>query len=217
MIALLSASGARNTEACDLRWSDLDFTHGKINVARSKTKRGVREIDMTPWLREELLGYRAAVGTPDLDAPVFPTRDGAHRTKDNLNRNVIRPVVRAANDARRERGMPPLPVAVTAHTFRRTYVTLMLEAGAPLAYVQDQVGHEDTKTTQEDLRKGPPPSAARQGRRRVQRADVRGARARVPERGRNALKRWRSPDAVAVRGVGRPAPHMSRLSSHPAA
>jgi hypothetical protein len=45
--------------------------------------------------------------------------------------------------------MPPLPVAVTAHTFRRTYVTLMLEAGAPLTYVQDQVGHEDTKTTHE--------------------------------------------------------------------
>jgi transposase len=28
-------------------------------------------------------------------------------------------------------------------------ITLMLEAGAPLTYVQDQVGHEDTKTTQE--------------------------------------------------------------------
>jgi hypothetical protein len=78
-----------------------------------------------------------------------PSRHGFHRTKDNLNWNVIRPVVRAANDARRERGMPPLPVTVTAHTFRRTYVTLMLEAGAPLTYVQDQVGHEDTKTTQE--------------------------------------------------------------------
>jgi integrase len=149
VIALLSASGVRNTEACDLRWSDLDFTHGKINVSRSKTKRGVREIDMIPWLREELLAYRATVGTPDLDAPAFPTRDGAHRSKDNLNRNVIRPVVRAANYARREHGMPPLPLAVTAHTFRRTYVTLMLEAGAPLTYVQDQVGHEDTTTTQE--------------------------------------------------------------------
>ena len=146
---MLAASGARNTEACDLRWSDLDFTHGKINVSRSKTKRGVREIDMIPWLREELLSFRAAVGTPGLDAPVFPTRDGVHRSKDNLNRNVIRPVVRAANSARHERGLPPLPVAVTAHTFRRTYVTLMLEAGAPLTYVQDQVGHEDTKTTQE--------------------------------------------------------------------
>ena len=149
VIALLAASGARNTEACELRWSDLDFTHGKINVSRSKTKRGVREIDMIPWLREELLTFRAAVGTPKLDAPIFPTRDGVHRSKDNLNRNVIRPVVRAANTARDERGLPPLPLAVTAHTFRRTYVTLMLEAGAPLTYVQDQVGHEDTKTAQE--------------------------------------------------------------------
>jgi integrase len=149
VIALLAASGARNTEVCDLRWSDLDFTHGKINVSRSKTNRGVREIDMIPWLREELLSFRAAIAKPDLDAPVFPSRTGGHRTKDNLNRNVIRPVVRAANTLRAERGLPPLPVAVTAHTFRRTFVTLMLEAGAPLTYVQDQVGHEDTKTTQE--------------------------------------------------------------------
>jgi integrase len=109
----------------------------------------VREIDMIPWLREELLSFRAAVGTPNLATPVFPTRTGAPRTKDSLNRNVIRPVVRAADALRAERGLPPLPVAVTAHTFRRTFVTLMLEAGAPLTYVQDQVGHEDTKTTQE--------------------------------------------------------------------
>lgn len=149
IVALLAASGARNTEVCDLLWSDLDFTHGKINVSRSKTNRGVREIDMIPWLREELLSFRAAIGTPDLTAPVFATRTGAARTKDSLNRNVIRPVVRAANVLRADRGLSPLPVTVTAHTFRRTFVTLMLEAGAPLTYVQDQVGHEDTKTTQE--------------------------------------------------------------------
>lgn len=149
VVALLAASGARNTEVCDLRWSDLDFTHGKINVSRSKTNRGVREIDMIPWLRDELLSFRAALESPVLDAPVFPTRTGGPRTKDNLNRNVIRPVVRAANVVRAQRGLPPLPVAVTAHTFRRTFVTLMLEAGAPVTYVQDQVGHEDAKTTQE--------------------------------------------------------------------
>jgi integrase len=62
---------------------------------------------------------------------------------------VIRPVVRAGNALRAERGLPRLPVAVTAHTFRRTFVTLMLEVGAPLTNGQDQVGHEDTKTAQE--------------------------------------------------------------------
>ncbi len=149
LVAVLAASGVRNTEACDLRWSDLDFAHAKINVGRSKTRRGVREIDIIPWLRDELLSFRAAAGTPDLDAFVFTSRTGAPRTKDSLNRNVVRPVVKAADAARKERGLPPLPVAVTAHTFRRTFVTLMLEAGAPLTYVQDQVGHEDTKTTHE--------------------------------------------------------------------
>jgi hypothetical protein len=42
----------------------------------------------------------------------------------------------------------PLP-SVTPHTLRRTYISLMLEAGAPLHYVMSQVGHEDSKTTLE--------------------------------------------------------------------
>ena len=36
---------------------------------------------------------------------------------------------------------------MTPHTLRRTYITLMLEAGAPVPYVQGQVGHEDATTT----------------------------------------------------------------------
>jgi Phage integrase family len=38
---------------------------------------------------------------------------------------------------------------ITAQTFRRTFITLMLEAGAPVPYVQGQVGHEDPTTTLE--------------------------------------------------------------------
>lgn len=38
---------------------------------------------------------------------------------------------------------------VTPHALRRTYISLMLEAGAPLPYVMDQVGHADSKTTLE--------------------------------------------------------------------
>jgi integrase len=60
---------------------------------------------------------------------------------------VIRPAVRAANALRAERAEPPLPERVTPHTFRRTFITLMLEAGAPVPYVQGQVGHKDATTT----------------------------------------------------------------------
>lgn len=38
---------------------------------------------------------------------------------------------------------------VTPHALRRTYISLMLESGAPLPYVMDQVGHADSKTTLE--------------------------------------------------------------------
>jgi hypothetical protein len=60
---------------------------------------------------------------------------------------VIAPAVGAANALRAQRREAPLPGSITAHTFRRTFITLMLEAGAPVPYVQGQVGHEDPTTT----------------------------------------------------------------------
>jgi integrase len=102
---------------------------------------------MTPWLHDELLAYRATRADAELSEPAFPTRSGARRDRRNINRRVIAPAVRAANALRTERREPPLPGSITAHTFRRTFITLMLEAGAPVPYVQAQVGHEDPTTT----------------------------------------------------------------------
>jgi integrase len=151
VIATLAASGVRNTELCDVRWRDLDFQHGKIRIRRSKTAKGVREVDMTPWLRDELLAYRASRDevSAEAEAPAFPTARGGFRNKDNLNRRVIAPVERAASQLRAQRGLPPLPTKLSAHVFRRTYITLMAEAGAPITYVQDQVGHESARLTLE--------------------------------------------------------------------
>jgi site-specific recombinase XerD len=44
--------------------------------------------------------------------------------------------------------LPQSPRSV--HTpLRRTYISLLIEAGAPLPYVMRQVGHEDSRTTLE--------------------------------------------------------------------
>jgi integrase len=72
IVATLAASGTRNTELCSLRWSDLDFKHDKIRIRQSKTARGVREVDMTPWLRDELLAYRASRDDVSPEGPAFP-------------------------------------------------------------------------------------------------------------------------------------------------
>jgi integrase len=115
IVAMLAASGTRNTELCRLRWQDLDFSHGKIRVQAAKTNRGVREIDITPWLREELLAYKASLGDVHPVAPVFPTRDGTFRDKNNLNRRVIAPIQRAAGKLREEQRLAPLPTGLSAH------------------------------------------------------------------------------------------------------
>ena len=49
----------------------------------------------------------------------------------------------------RRQALPPIGVAVTPHTLRRTYISLMLAAGAEVPYVQAQVGHADAKVTLE--------------------------------------------------------------------
>ena len=51
-------------------------------------------------------------------------------------------------ELRAERDLPPLP-PVSPHALRRTYISLLIEAGAPLPYVMRQVGHEDSRTTLE--------------------------------------------------------------------
>lgn len=147
IVALLSASGARNTEICLLRPIDLDFVHHKIRVSRSKTRRGVREIDMTPWAEEQLRAWVNALGDDyDPEAPLFLNRRGRAFNKDTLN-SLLQRVQRAALAELRRRRLPPLTVHVTAHVFRRTFIAHMLEAGAPVSYVQEQVGHEDSRTT----------------------------------------------------------------------
>ena len=149
ILATLGCAGLRNSEVCELNLSDLDFAHAVIHVRDAKTEAGVRQVNMTPWLHDELLVYRAARADAQLDEPAFPTRTGARRDRRNINRLVIAPAVRAANALRAEHRDTPLPGSITAHTFRRTFITLMLEAGAPVPYVQAQVGHEDPTTTLE--------------------------------------------------------------------
>jgi integrase len=92
---------------------------------------------------------RVSVDRNEVVTAVPGTRAGgaARRNKDNVNARVLQPALRRADELRQGRGLPPLPPSVTVHTLRRTYVSLMLAAGADLRWVQSQVGHEDAKMT----------------------------------------------------------------------
>ena len=102
----------------------------------------------SPMLRDELLAWRASTTRRRPTTPL-PTRSGSRRDKDNINARVIRPAVRRANERRAQRGLPPPPARVTAHTLRRTYISMMFAARAEIPYVMAQVGHADSKVTLE--------------------------------------------------------------------
>jgi integrase len=147
MIAVMAKTGLRVTELCQLRWRDVDVHHERLVIEQAKTDAGRRQVDMTLDVVDELNAWRAEHETVDLDGFVFATASGKPRNKDNV-RTILSRVVEKANAVRAGRGRAALP-PVVPHTLRRTYISLMLEAGAPLHYVMDQVGHEDSKTTLE--------------------------------------------------------------------
>jgi integrase len=149
LIATLGCGGLRASEAAALNVSDVDLTHMKLHVRDSKTEAGVREVDITPRLADELAAYLATRPEARLEDPAFPTRTGGRRDKDNIRNRVVTPAVNAANRERKAAGLPEIGVDVTPHTLRRTYISLLLSAGAEVPYVQAQVGHSDPKVTLE--------------------------------------------------------------------
>jgi len=148
MIAAMAKSGLRVTAMCKLRWRDVDVHHERLVIDEAKTDAGNRQVDLSLDVMEELMAWRAERQPASPDEYVFPTASGRPRDKDNVSRRVLGPTVRRANKLRAERHLPPLP-KVTAHALRRTYISLMIEAGAPLPYVMSQVGHADSRTTLE--------------------------------------------------------------------
>jgi len=149
LIAVLGCAGLRATEAAQLDVGDVDLLHGKLHVRDSKTEAGVREVDMTPRLVTEVEAYFATRPGALASDPAFPTLTGGRRDKNNIRERVVASIVRRANRDREAAGLPPIGAGVTPHTLRRTYISLMLSAGAELPYVQGQVGHIDAKVTLE--------------------------------------------------------------------
>ena len=148
MIAAMAKSGLRVSEMCRLRWRDVDVHHERLVIGEAKTDAGNREVDLSLDVMEELMAWRAERQPASPDEYVFPTASGRPRDKENISRRVLGPTVTRANELRAQRGLPPLP-KVTPHALRRTYISLMIEASAPLPYVMSQVGHADSRTTLE--------------------------------------------------------------------
>jgi integrase len=141
ILATMILAGLRVGELTALRWANVDLAGGKLRVVESKTEAGVRVVDLSPMLREELALHRANARSVGDDELVFATRNGTALTRDNIRCKIVAKVVERANKALVEAGMPMIEDGITNHSLRRTFASLLYEAGASPAYVMSQMGH----------------------------------------------------------------------------
>jgi integrase len=145
----LMGGGLRVSELTHLRWRDVQIASAKMRVAASKTDAGVREIDLAPELLHELRAYKASARWSAPSDFVFP---GNHRRRPRERSAVARLLRRAierANEQLKRDGWDPIPDGATFHSLRRTYASLMVEAGADPAYTMKQIGHRRSSFTLE--------------------------------------------------------------------
>lgn len=144
-----ATTGLRQSELFGLKWCDLDFEHGQINVVRSvvqgaisrcKTESSMKPIPMVPGLAEVLQGWRSQTRYKEQNDWVF----ASERTKGKRpmwGENMIRKPIRRAARAVRIQG------AFGWHAFRHSYSTMLRFLGIDIKVQQDLLRHSSARLT----------------------------------------------------------------------
>lgn len=146
LIATLAGAGLRVGEAIELEWRDINLATGVLRVREAKTIAGVREIDLTPSLREELTALKAGTKRAGQNDLAFLTSKGTPQTRQNVRRRVLAPAIKKANKELEELGIEPIG-NVSPHGLRRTFASLRAACGDDPVYIAQQIGHEDVAFT----------------------------------------------------------------------
>jgi len=121
---------------------DVHLVRGELAIRESKTEAGVRTVEVTPALRDELVNWLArfpSIGPRDL---VFATLSGRPDNRNNISKRRLHPAIKRANERLAGLGIDPIG-NVTPHGLRRTYATIHFAAGDDVAFTAAQLGHTD--------------------------------------------------------------------------
>jgi integrase len=156
IVSFLLGTGARRGEVLGLRWTDVDFqknlvriersleqTKGSIRIKSPKTKKGRRNVTISPWLAAELRSHRArqderrlslGMGRAPDDTPVFARWNGEVRSPSRLSQDFA-----ATMDA--------LKIDCTMHGLRHTHVSQLIAAGLDVLTISRRIGHASPAIT----------------------------------------------------------------------
>ena len=177
IFALMTGTGLRVGEATGLRWEDIDFEAGTIDVNHTliyykhaengccfavhtpKTRAGNRVVPMIDSVREALLQekeYQEAKGIVSKAVVdgyqdfVFINRFGNVQHQGTLNK-ALRRIMRDCNkevlENRKGNEEVVLLPRFSCHTLRHTFTTRLIEANVNIKVVQEALGHSDVSTT----------------------------------------------------------------------
>ncbi len=145
----LARTGLREGEAIALEWADVDFANRVLLVRRTE-RRGrvhtpknhtVRRVDMSLQLTECLRNWKslqeseAALEGRPYPERVFTNSEGRPINVNTLQ-NVWESILRRADVRYRK-----------IHCLRHTFASLLIEAGVPVTYIQQQLGHHSAAFT----------------------------------------------------------------------
>lgn len=134
LFSLLYLYGLRVSEVSLLGVSDVDLDRHRILIRRVKS--GVWGEKPLFESTERMLRRYLEVRNGSLSPALFPGRQGSPLGK--------RRVQELFSTFREEAG---LPETATCHSLRHSIATHLLDAGLPLAFVQDHLGHKNPAST----------------------------------------------------------------------
>lgn len=146
IISLMASCGLRDTEVVNANWEDLDSMGAKWKLRVLGKGRDEKEefVVIPQQIKEILDDYKRTLGyVPQGSDPIFTSQD--HKALDKRNRLTVRSVSRIAKNRFIEAGFDS--PRLTAHSLRRTTITLALKNGELLESAQQCARHKNLATT----------------------------------------------------------------------
>jgi integrase len=145
IVPMLVFSGVRAAELLGLTWGDADFDQQVIRVRHQMGRQGERALLKTPAARRDVVlmdglahrlrRHRLAARFSDNNDLIIGNTKGK-----TLGYTAMRRAFAATTSAANLSD-------VTPHTCRHTFASILIDQGADVEFVSDQLGHASTKTT----------------------------------------------------------------------
>jgi integrase len=149
LVLLAVSTGLRQSELFGLKWGDIDFVQGTMNVTRSilygvvgpcKTESSQKPVPVHPLLADTLSEWRKQCACTKPDDWVFASRRYRGRRPywgQAILRKYVRPVAQRVG----------IQKCIGWHTFRHTYSTLLRSVGTEFKVMQELLRHSTLRST----------------------------------------------------------------------